>query len=141
MKKCEKCGRKYTDKHSNCPLCDNPLSGYRTVLDAFYDMTKTQKSIIIAILLIVSFVLGFALRYAVGIKKSAYEDVIHQRDVLSASKKELVGEYNAYKEKMQPYEAQQQADVKAAEEKKAVEEQAKKEAEEKAAAEIGRAHV
>ncbi|MGN0181454.1 MAG: hypothetical protein ACI4DP_03440 [Candidatus Ornithomonoglobus sp.] len=107
----------------------------KKLLYHFSQSSTKSKKIIIYCALIVSFVLGFALKSCTGVKTSDYLEIIRQKDKITESKEALQQEYDSYKEKMQPYEAQQQADVQAEEERKAAEEKAKKEAEEKAAQE------
>ncbi len=164
MKKCPKCGRENPDDTMKCPSCGEDLPAIvnlsqtckvcgavlvdgkcpvckednkKPFIDRIPDIIEDNKKGIISCALIAAFVLGFAFKSCNGIKMSDYEEVIQQKNKMVESKDALQKEFDAYKEKMKPYEEQQQADVKAAEEKakKEAEEKAKKEAEAKAAQE------
>ena len=146
MKKCPKCGNKFSDNMENCTECGEPLEECKSRIDIFYEKSKKTKNIVIGLMLVASFVFGCVFCSAIGTKKaeydklqteyqelqSKYDTTVKNYEKLTAEKKDLDSKYNEYKEQMQPYEAQRDADIKATEEKKAAEEQAKKEAEEQA---------
>lgn len=123
MKKCPKCHELYSDDVEKCTDCDILLEPYQEQKTSkFAEIFEEYKKGIISCALIAAFLLGFGFKSCTGIKTVDYA-------ALQNEKNKLNEEYLAYKDKMQPYEAQQQADVKVAEEKKIAEEQAKKEAE------------
>ena len=102
------------------------------IIDKFKDRIV---AIALAVILIIGFICGFAFKGCVGIKATDYNNLLSENDTLNSQIDQLNKEYSDYKAKMQPYEEQQAADVKAEEERKAAEEKAKKEAEQKAAEE------
>lgn len=111
-------------------------------MNTFYNLPFVWKNAIIIISLILFFVFGFTVKYATNVKKSEYIALQNIYQDLKDENAKISDEYNSYKSKMQPYEAQQEADVKASEEKAAAEAaaqaQAQKEAEKKAAAKKSR---
>lgn len=145
MKKCTKCQQLYADSLDVCPVCNTELQECddsspmekicKFLITKFYALSRRLKTIIVCVLLVITFILGFSLKSCTGIQKTDYDNALHRIDVLTENNNKITEEYDAYKSKMQPYEEQQKADEKAAEEKKLAEEKAKKEAEEKAAAE------
>lgn len=146
MKKCPKCKNLYKDECETCPDCGTNLQPYEDISTKiktkFVDFVKEYNKGIISCALIAAFLLGFGFKSCTGIKRADLESVVAEKDKIQrlydSSVKErenISSKFDAYKEKMKPYEAQQEADAKAAEEKKTAEEKAKKEAEEKAAAE------
>lgn len=143
MKECPKCEKRYFDNCFQCPKCEEKLIECDTFLDAFYEKTKNQKTIIIIALIIISFALGFALHYTFGIKTNVYLTLQGNYEKLKTQKDELSAEYQEYKEKMQPYEEQLAVDIKAREEKEKQEAEAKasKEAEENSAKKKAEAEV
>lgn len=131
MKKCPNCNGIFNDSMDVCPNCNQPLENQPKIIAFFEEYNKA----IISCALIAAFLLGCGFKSCTGITRSDYNDLLSQNQTLTTEKETISNEYSAYKTKMQPYETQQEADVKAAETKKAAEEQVKKEEEEKAAAE------
>ena len=122
---------------------ESPITVIYQILKKWFNgkSHKTQKRLIITFI-IVAYLLGIGSHMLVGVKRSKYKALLADNSILNDkiaksnnSYKALQDEYNTYKSKMQPYETQQIADVKATEEKKAAEEKAAKEEAERIAAE------
>lgn len=126
MKRCPNCHNTYNnDEIKNCPNCNEVL---KTTSKFLNFCIENKKGIVVCCFVIVFF-LGFSFKSCTGIKVAEYATLQEEKDKLNE-------EYLAYKEKMKPYEKQQEEDAKAAAEevrKKSAEEQAKKLEAEKAA--------
>lgn len=166
--KCKNCGNDIPNEAIFCPDCgsmdldfdnsetapviqENPSPGKEMLVGLFEKFSKLSyrpQSIIALALAIVFFFLGFGFHSAIGIKKSAYDDVVNKNSELTSNintlteeKAKQENEFNAYKAKMQPYEEIQLTDAKnkADAEKLRIEQEnqakAEKEAAEKKAAE------
>lgn len=138
--------------HDDTPLkqiCNSAFNKFNNSSD------KVKKRTVI-ISLIIAYLLGIGSHMLVGVKRSAYNSLLSDKNNVTNQLKETntkyentQKEFDDYKAKMQPYESIQLEDAKnktekesrelaekkAAEEKAAAEAKAKKEAEEKAAAE------
>lgn len=161
-KKCNECGcyvdsvdLSITSEH-RCPkcsammkesICRNCGYNYFTALEEEQERRSafirsfvpdtTKRKIAVIVVCILTFVLGVV----IGTTKANYSNSVevdrlrksltHEKDNTTR----VQAQFDQYKATMQPYEAQQEANAKAAAEQKAAEEKAKKEAEEKAAAE------
>ena len=104
----------------------------KTLMQSLNEKFDNSANITKKIIVLIAVFIGLLCGYGIG-KIGMVEKDMYNKAILSYQ--ELKTDYDTYKEKMQPYEAQQEADVKAAEEakaKKEAEEKAKKEAEEKA---------
>ena len=138
MKKCTKCQQLYADSLDVCPVCNTELQECddsspmekicKFLITKFYALSRRLKTIIVCVLLVITFILGFSLKSCTGIQKTDYDNALHRIDVLTENNNKITEEYDAYKSKMQPYEEQQKSDEKAAEEKKLAEEKAKEQA-------------
>lgn len=163
--KCKNCGKNVPDEAIFCPDCGSrdfdytePMpvtkkksSPVKEILvgsfEKFSNLSFRPQSIIVLVLAIAFFFLGFGFRSAIGIKKSDYDSLSQQNseltaniDTLKQEKSTQEKEYAEYKAKMKPYEDQQAEDakIKAAElaaKKKAEQEAAQKAEEERKAAE------
>ena len=164
--KCKVCGKSVPDDVIFCPDCGSRSFDYAepetttegksspvkemlvSLFEKFSKLSYRPQSIIALALAIVFFFLGFGFRSAIGIKKSAYNDVVNKNSELTSNintlteeKAKQEDEFNAYKAKMQPYEEIQLTDAKnkADAEKLRIEQEnqakAEKEAAEKKAAE------
>lgn len=164
--KCKVCGKSVPDNVIFCPDCGSRSFDYAepgptteeksspvkemlgSLFEKFSKLSYRPQSIIALALAIVFFFLGFGFRSAIGIKKSAYNDVVNKNSELTSNintlteeKAKQEDEFNAYKAKMQPYEEIQLTDAKnkADAEKLRIEQEtqakAEKEAAEKKAAE------
>lgn len=176
--KCKVCGKSVPDNVIFCPDCGSRSFDYAepettteeksspvkemlvSLFEKFSKLSYRPQSIIALALAIVFFFLGFGFHSAIGIKKSAYNDVVNKNSELTSNintlteeKAKQEDEFNAYKAKMQPYEEIQLTDAKnkadaeklrieqenqakaekEAAEKKAAEEKAAEEAKQKAA--------
>ncbi len=107
----------------------------REIIKTINDFSKKHPKIALIITLILAFFIGFGIGKIGTVNKDIYNSVLSAYESTKASYDWIETTYSEYKEKMQPYEAQQELDAKAAEEakaKKEAEEKSKKEAEEKA---------
>lgn len=155
--KCKVCGKSVPDDVIFCPDCGSRSFDYAepetttegksspvkemlvSLFEKFSKLSYRPQSIIALALAIVFFFLGFGFRAAIGIKKSAYNDVVNKNSELTSNintlteeKAKQEDEFNAYKAKMQPYEELQAADAKAEADKAAAEAKAEQEAAQKA---------
>ncbi|MDD6915947.1 MAG: zinc-ribbon domain-containing protein [Eubacteriales bacterium] len=164
--KCKNCGKNVPDEAIFCPDCGSrdfdytePMpvtkkksSPVKEILvgsfEKFSNLSFRPQSIIVLVLAVAFFFLGFGFRSAIGIKKSDYDSLSQQNseltaniDTLKQEKSTQEKEYAEYKAKMKPYEEVQLTDAKnkADAEKQRIEKEnqvkAEKEAAEKKAAE------
>ena len=123
MKKCTKCQQLYADSLDVCPVCNTELQECddsspmekicKFLITKFYALSRRLKTIIVCVLLVITFILGFSLKSCTGIQKTDYDNALHRIDVLTENNNKITEEYDAYKSKMQPYEEQQKTGEKA----------------------------
>jgi len=126
------------NENTNTTKDDSPIKIFlNDTFNKFNNSSDKAKKRIIIVSLVITYLLGIGSHMLVGVKRSAYKSLLSDNAKITNQLKEantnsenIQKEYDDYKSKMQPYEAQQQADVKAAEEKKKAEEEARKAAEE-----------
>ena len=127
--KCKNCGKNVPDEAIFCPDCGSrdfdytePMpvtkkksSPVKEILvgsfEKFSNLSFRPQSIIVLVLAVAFFFLGFGFRSAIGIKKSDYDSLSQQNseltaniDTLKQEKSTQEKEYAEYKAKMQPHE-------------------------------------
>lgn len=130
---CPKCGY-HMGEEEICESCGYSLSEEQPkaaskIFNKISDIFEKYRTGFTLCGLLIFFLLGFAFKSCIGIKPSEYEDLLQQKDEAIESMDKLQQEYDAYKDKMQPYEQQQAADEKAKTEKEIAEKKAAIEAE------------
>ena len=136
----EKNNNNIDNENVSVPQNDDPPIKvfFNDTFNKFNNSSDKSKKRIIIVSLVLAYLLGIGSHMLVGVKRSVYKSLLSDTANMTNQLKEantkcenIQKEYDDYKAKMQPYEAQQQANAKAAEEKKKAEEEAQKEKERK----------
>ncbi|MDY3929138.1 MAG: toxin regulator [Clostridia bacterium] len=107
----------------------------KTIADNFRDLIRNYPIVVLFIAIIAAFYIGVQFQTVMSVDINEYNKVKTGLETKEQEYTTLQNEYNAYKEKMQPYEEIQLVDAQYKAEQEKQELAQKKEAEEKAAAE------
>lgn len=111
MKKCEKCGFENSSSSSSCEQCATLLPT-ETTEDKVKETTSPPSFSLsyLCVICIIVFGVGYSVGHFGSVSKGTYNN-------LNSKYKILKERYESYKNKMQPYETQQETDANAAAEK------------------------